>query len=83
MVTTTTRNLEIKYLKHAVKRMKIRKITKGIVEEALIDPDKVISGRLNRRIALKRHKDKWIKVIFEEKKDVIVITAYWTRRIKQ
>jgi len=38
--------------------MKIRKITKGIVEEALVDPDKVISGRSNRRIALKRHKDK-------------------------
>jgi hypothetical protein len=62
--------------------MRLRKITKPIVEEALANPDKVVAGKLNRRIALKRNEGKWIKVIFEEGEDITVITAYWTRRNK-
>ena len=62
--------------------MRFRHITKSIVEEALTNPDKILVGKLNRRIALKRHRDRWIKVIFEGEKEVIVVTAYWTRRIK-
>jgi len=62
--------------------MRFRHITKSIVEEALTNPDKILVSKLNRRIALKRQRDRWIKVIFEGEKEVIVITAYWTRRIK-
>lgn len=46
--------------------MKLRKITKPIVEEALANPDKVVMGKMIRRIALKRHKNKLIKVTFEQ-----------------
>ncbi len=63
--------------------MKLRKITKPIVEEVLANPDRVLTGKLNRRVALKRYEDKWIKVIFEEGEDLTVITAYWTRRSRQ
>lgn len=63
--------------------MKLRKITKPIVEEALANPDKLVMGKMNRRIALKRHKNKWIKVIFEQAEELTIITAYWIRRIKQ
>ncbi len=63
--------------------MKLRKITKPIVEEALANPDTTVAGRMNRRIALKRHGDKWLKVIFEQGEDIKVITAYWTRRTVQ
>lgn len=34
--------------------MKLRKITRRIVEEALANPDRVVTGRLNRKIAIKR-----------------------------
>lgn len=61
--------------------MKTRKITRRIVEEALTNPDRVVGGRSNRKIALKRYDDRWIKVIFEEGKDVTVITVYWARRL--
>jgi len=52
------------------------------VKDAIAKPDKVMIGRLNRRIVLKRYEDKWIKVIFEQGEELTVITAYWTRRIK-
>jgi len=65
-----------------MKRMKLRKITRPLVKDALAKPDKVMIGRLNRRIVLKRYEDKWIKVIFEQGEELTVITAYWTRRIK-
>lgn len=48
--------------------MKTRKITRRIVEEALTNPDRVVGGRSNRKIAMKRYDDRWIKVIFEEGK---------------
>lgn len=76
------RNLLMKYLSHAIKRMKLRKITKIIIEDALANPDKITTGRTNRRIAWKRHGDKWIKVIFEQGEEITVITAYWTRRTR-
>lgn len=53
----------------------MRKITKGIVEQAVANPDKAVVGRMNRKIALKRHTDKWLKVVFEESEDIRVITA--------
>jgi hypothetical protein len=31
--------------------MKLRKITKGIVEQAVANPDKAVVGRMNRKIA--------------------------------
>ena len=55
--------------------MKLRKITKPIVEEALANPDKLVMGKMNRRIALKRHKNTWIKVIFEQGEELTIITA--------
>jgi hypothetical protein len=62
--------------------MRFSHIAKSIVVEALANPDKILAGKLNRGIALKKHKDRWIKVIFEGETEVIMNTAYWTRRIR-
>jgi hypothetical protein len=64
--------------------MRQRKISKGMVEDALKRPDLSFVTRRERVASLKRHGDKFLKVVSEKSNDKIwVVTVYWTRRIKK
>lgn len=57
-----------------------RKISKELVEMAINNPDKVVSGRHKRKIYQKLVGDKLLRVIAE---DNDLITAYLTDKIKK
>ena len=74
----------IDYTKHAAFRMEHRKISKAEVENAIQNPDFSFVTRFGRSAALKRHGDRFLKVIYEKSNDKItVITVYWTRRLRR
>jgi len=55
-----------------------------MVEDALKRPDLSFATRRGRVASLKRHEDKFLKVVSEKSNDKIwVVTVYWTRRIKK
>lgn len=76
--------MAMEYTRHALSRMRQRKISKRMVEDALKRPDLSFATRRGRVASLKRHGDKILKVISEKSNDKIwVVTVYWTRRIKK
>jgi len=76
--------LTIKYIPHALERMKERGISRELVEEALQSPDDTTEGYIGRKVAQKRIDGKLIRVIYEEiENDIVVITAYVTSKIKK
>ncbi|MDH5753990.1 MAG: DUF4258 domain-containing protein [Candidatus Bathyarchaeota archaeon] len=75
--------MAVEYTKHALSRIRQRKISKTSVENILEHPDFSFVTRGGRLTALKRYGDKFLKVIYEKSNDKIrVVTVYWTRRMK-
>lgn len=75
--------MAVEYTRHASSRMRQRKISKRMVEDALKRPDSSFVTRGGRDASLKRHGDIFLKVISEKSNDKIRdVTVYWTRRIK-
>ncbi len=66
---------EIKYDRHARRRMKWRKISQAEVEQTLKEPDKTESTKEGRRNAFKTIGDRYIKVTYRELKDEILIIS--------
>jgi len=64
--------------------MRYRAISKSDVEDAIRKPDvKFVTDR-SRFASLKRHGNKFLKVIYERRNDKItVVTVYWTRRLRR
>lgn len=76
--------MAIKYIPHALERMKERGISRELVEEVLLSPDNTLEGYFGRKVAQKRINGKLIRVVYEEKEDeVLVITAYITSKIRK
>ncbi len=69
--------MKIKYTIHAEYTISTRKIEKLWVEEALKSPDK-IEKEFNRCYARKKLNGLSIEKVYEKKKYIKVITAYWT-----
>lgn len=57
--------MPIEYTEHALFRMKHRRISKANVEDAVQNPDFIFITRLGRSAALKKQRDKFLKVIYE------------------
>lgn len=73
--------MAIDYTQHAEMRMRYRSISKSEVQETVLHPYFTIPSRLGRFIAVKKHEDKYLKVIYEKSNNKItVVTVYWTRR---
>ncbi|MBU7012967.1 MAG: DUF4258 domain-containing protein [Theionarchaea archaeon] len=69
-----------KYTKHAEDMMKIRKISKNLIDETLSDPDGIISQN-ETRINYKVVGDKMLRVIYKKRgNSYIVITTYLTHK---
>jgi hypothetical protein len=74
----------VEYTEHAILRMRHRKISKAIVEDAIQNPDLSFISRIHRLVALKKYDDKFLKIIYEKSNNkVIVVTVYWTRRLQR
>ncbi|TSC92355.1 MAG: hypothetical protein CEN89_749 [Candidatus Berkelbacteria bacterium Licking1014_7] len=70
--------MEIVFTKHARARLKERGISEKNVKEAIIFPDKSLSGYANKKLIQKKIKNKNLVVIYiEENKSKIIITTYW------
>jgi len=72
--------MPLKYSKHALRRMRQRRISETWVEATIKNPEFSHRGRLDRTISLKRYGDRLLKVVHEKRNDeIMVITVYWTR----
>ena len=71
--------MRIAYTNYAEETLIVRKISKGEVELALLNPEEIADGKEGRKIAHKTFGNKLLRVIFEtEGNAYIVITAYYT-----
>ena len=80
--------MNIEYTKPAKANLIDRKIPKKLVEETLKRPQQVVTNHGNRKIAqsiYKRNKkDFLLRIVYTEKVGRwIVITVYWTTKIKK
>ena len=70
--------MKITYTDYAEDTIADRKLDKIIIEDALLNPDEIVEGKKNRKIAHKIINDKLLRVIYEiEGKAYIVVTAYF------
>ncbi len=70
--------MKILYTDYAEDSISDRKIGKEIIENALRNPDEIVEGKKNRKIAHKIVGTKLLRVVFEtNEKTYIVITAYY------
>lgn len=68
----------IRYTHHARQRMKRRRITNGMVRQALEKPDKVGTGYLGRLLAWRAFSRGTLRVVYSEKPDaLVIITTIW------
>ncbi len=71
----------IKFTKHALKQIRLRKITKPEVFSALNIPDKLSQDKSGNSIAQKRFKNYLLRVFYLNEEDTkLVITAYKTSK---
>jgi hypothetical protein len=71
------------FTKHALLKLNQRKISKETVIETLKSPDFTCRSYSERMIAYKKFDKLYLKVIYKiENHNVIVITQYWTEKIK-
>ncbi|WP_457550515.1 DUF4258 domain-containing protein [Archaeoglobus sp.] len=76
--------MKIKFIEHALERMKERGITKEEVIKAISEPDYVGKGYGEREVAQKLIDGKLLRVIYERHGDeIIVITAYKTSKVEK
>ena len=80
--------MNIKLIPLAAKKIKLRKITLDMLNEAIASPDQTVKGYGGRIVKQKiyniNNKDKLLRVVCEkEGKDNIVVTAYLTSQIKK
>ncbi len=71
--------MQIAYTNHAEEKIAERKIPKATIEDALKNPDAVVTGTLGRKIAHKLIKDKLLRIVYEQAgREYIIITVYFT-----
>ena len=80
--------MKIKIIPLAAKKIKLRKISKEMLDETIKQPDQTVDGYGGRLVRQKiydiNNKKKLLRVVCEIKdKETIVITAYLTSQIKK
>lgn len=73
----------ILFSKHAEYRLHERQITKQAVKATIVRPDYSLPTRFERTIVMQVIDGRNLKVVFvNENNDILVLTAYWTQRVK-
>ena len=80
--------MEIKIIPPAAKKIKLRKISRGMLEETIKQPGQIVDGYGGRIVKQKiyniNNKKKLLRVICETKDgNIIVVTSYLTSQIKK
>ena len=71
--------MKIIYLDHAKQNINDRKISKGLIEDALTYPDEIIESKKGRKIAQKIIGKKLLIVIYKENKNTyMAATSYYS-----
>ena len=74
----------IQFTKHALKRIKIRKIEKTEINITLNNPDKIVEDKFGNVIAQKKFGNYLLRVVYlHEKNTKIIITAYKTSKFSK
>lgn len=78
--------MEFLWTRHAGERQKKweekRGITREEVEQVLGNPEQVVSGHRNARVAQSRRGSGLLRVPFvEEEGQIVIITLYWTSKV--
>lgn len=72
--------MQFDYTDHAEENIRERKLSKKVVEDVVINPEKIIEGRFGRKVAQKIVGDNLLRVIYEQKENVyIIVTSYYTK----
>lgn len=72
--------MKIIYTTHAEENIDERKLSKKVIEDVVINPEKVSDSMFGRKIAQKVVGNKLLRVIYGHKGNVyIIITAYYTK----
>ena len=80
--------VEIKIIPLAAKKIKLRKISKKMLDETIEQPDQTVDGYGGRVVRQKiyniKNKKKLLRVVCETKgKETIVVTSYLTSQIEK
>jgi len=80
--------MQIKFESHAENQVKERLLDKKQIEETLLNPDSVLDGKRDRKIAQKAFKIGRFKFLLRviyviENSDFVVISAYRTTRLEK
>jgi len=80
--------VEIKIIPLAAKKIDLRKISTGMLNEAIKQPDQTVEGYggrvVKQKIYIINNKKKLLRVVCEKNgKDTIIVTAYLTSQIKK
>lgn len=66
------------YTNHAKIRFDQRKLSENIVEDAILHPDRILPGMINKTLAQKNINGKTLEVVFVKENDkFVIITAYY------
>lgn len=71
--------MKITYSSHALRRMSERNVSKEEVESTVLKPEKTEKGRKGREVAYKFFDGRLLRVVYEKKDKIIVVTAHWSR----
>ncbi|MBI4052917.1 MAG: DUF4258 domain-containing protein [Candidatus Diapherotrites archaeon] len=72
--------MEIRFVRHALERIRVYGISAGFAENCLKKPDRIFDGKNGRKIAQKRLNGYVMRIIYEEKEhSLTVITVYKAR----
>ena len=74
----------IQFTKHALKQIKLRKIEKAEINDALNNPDNVLQDKFGNFIAQKKSEKYLLRVVYLHEKDIKkIITAYKTSKFSK
>lgn len=76
--------MKVLFSDHAEIKVKQRKLSKELINEALVAPDFTIPGNFNRERAYKKFRTQYLEVVFvKEGTTIIVVTAHWVAKLKK
>jgi SOS response regulatory protein OraA/RecX len=70
--------MKVTYSSHALRRLSERNISKEEVEATISSPERTEKGRKGREIVYKIFDGKLLRVVYEKKDEIRVVTAYWS-----
>ncbi len=67
--------MRVEISEHAKKRAEERGVSVEVVEKIIKQPEEVVTVKFGRRAAYRKYGDRYVVVIFEERKDEIVVVT--------